>query len=402
MKYCIALVFIFSCYFFIACSKPDKPGPGAPGITPAGGNNKVVYIASENGKLYALDAGTGNEVWNFQLNTAGGRTAQFSSPAFAGGIIYVGSTDQNIYAVNASTGKEVWHYKTQSTPGFFYSSPVVADGTVFLPGYENRLYALDAASGVLRWSRDFPREFESSPAYFKNKLFITCKDGVLYGLNASTGNTLWLVGGSGYNWGFDYSISSPCVKDSVVYALTNDIANPTVILNELSTEDGSPHHGGYAAYSVASTSSYITSPAIDDSIVYFGVMEGSLYAVKNGDYMFFNKRWSFKTGGAIYSSPSFDDSTVYVGSNDGFLYAVNKFSGNLKWKFYGESIQIASSPVVSDGVVFVGGSNYVYALYAKDGTVKWQSAAGIPVSSSPCVITKQGAAIHGSVSGMKN
>jgi len=54
-------------------------------------------------------------------------------------------------------------------------------------------------------------------------------------------------------------------------------------------------------------------------------------------------KWSFETGGSIYSSPAIgEDETVYFGSNDGCLYAIStdskglanspwsKFRGNLR------------------------------------------------------------------------
>ena len=41
-----------------------------------------------------------------------------SSPAVANGVVYVGSDDGNVYALNASTGAKLWSYTTGSTCGF--------------------------------------------------------------------------------------------------------------------------------------------------------------------------------------------------------------------------------------------------------------------------------------------
>src|SRR6476646_6765717 len=38
-------------------------------------------------------------------------------------------------------------------------------------------------------------------------------------------------------------------------------------------------------------------------------------------------KWTFKTGGAIFSSPAIAAGIVYVGSSDGFLYAVDQQTG---------------------------------------------------------------------------
>ena len=52
-----------------------------------------------------------------------------SSPAVANGVVYVGSNDGNVYALNASTGAMLWSY---TTGGGVYSSPAVANGVVYV------------------------------------------------------------------------------------------------------------------------------------------------------------------------------------------------------------------------------------------------------------------------------
>ncbi|HVY76870.1 MAG TPA: PQQ-binding-like beta-propeller repeat protein [Puia sp.] len=386
---------------FNACSKHNSAPNNRNGNSARAENNLVVYAASENGKLYAFDANSGSILWTFALNASTVQLGQLSSPAYSDSMLYVGSTDQNIYAVNANTGKEVWHYPTNSTPGFFYSSPVVADGVVYLSGYEQRFYALDAKTGQLKWQRDFPRDFQSSPTFDNGTLFTASNDGTLYALNPANGATIWSTGAAGYNSGFDYSVSSPAVKNGVVYSLVNNVAEASSLINELNTADGTAYHGVYAEFDMPSLKVYWTSPVIDDTVAFFAARD-SLYAVKTGDLMFFNKRWSFGAGGTIYSSPTFDDSTVYVGCNDGYLYAVNKLTGALRWKYNSQSPSVVSSPVVVNGVLFFGCDNRFIALNSGDGTLKWQTADYIPFTSSPVVLTKQGIAYHGSISGMTN
>jgi outer membrane protein assembly factor BamB len=55
--------------------------------------NGVVYVGSDDHKMYALDASTGNELWSY--NTGDEVT---SSPAVVNGELYFGSGDGNIYA----------------------------------------------------------------------------------------------------------------------------------------------------------------------------------------------------------------------------------------------------------------------------------------------------------------
>ena len=43
-----------------------------------------------------------------------GRRLCDSSPAVANGVVYVGSDDGNVYALNAATGAELWSYTTEA------------------------------------------------------------------------------------------------------------------------------------------------------------------------------------------------------------------------------------------------------------------------------------------------
>jgi uncharacterized repeat protein (TIGR03803 family) len=104
--------------------------------------NGIVYVGSDDNYLYALDAGTGAQVWKFHTGGIG------SSPAVANGIVYVGSTDRNLYAINAATGALVWEFATGS---LVQSSPAVANGVVYFGSRDKNMYALDAITGAVLW-----------------------------------------------------------------------------------------------------------------------------------------------------------------------------------------------------------------------------------------------------------
>ncbi|MFC1769285.1 LamG-like jellyroll fold domain-containing protein, partial [Nanoarchaeota archaeon] len=68
-------------------------------------SNGIVYIGSLDNNTYALNATTGNQIWNY---TAGDWVD--TSPAVSNGIVYIGSYDNNTYALNATTGNQIWNY----------------------------------------------------------------------------------------------------------------------------------------------------------------------------------------------------------------------------------------------------------------------------------------------------
>ena len=63
----------------------------------------------------------------------------WSSPAVANGVVYVDSNDGNVYALNAKTGAKLWSYTTGGPVS--YSSPVVVNGVVYVGSEDGKVYA---------------------------------------------------------------------------------------------------------------------------------------------------------------------------------------------------------------------------------------------------------------------
>jgi parallel beta-helix repeat protein len=100
--------------------------------------NDILYVSicegtDEHGKLYALNASTGSEIWSFDTDAAGIHT-----PAVANGAVYVcGWKNKMVYALDVTTGVEKWHYQCDGT---ISSSPIIADGVLYV-GTWSKLYA---------------------------------------------------------------------------------------------------------------------------------------------------------------------------------------------------------------------------------------------------------------------
>jgi len=124
-----------------------------------------------------------------------------------------------------------------------------------------------------------------------------------------------------------------------------------------------------------------SSPVVAEGVIYFGSDDDHLYAL---DAQTGEEKWRFKTGDDVRSSPAIADGIVYVVSYDGNLYAVNSQAGQLVWEFrvFKEDIaklrppydDFLSSPLVAEGVVYVGAvdpHHCLYALDAQTGREKW-------------------------------
>ena len=132
------------------------------------------------------------------------------------------------------------------------------------------------------------------------------------------------------------------------------------------------------------------SPVVDQETLYIGSNDSCLYALdkQTGDL-----KWAFRTKGQLKSRPLLYLETVIFNSTDGWIYSVDKKTSNVRWKFEtkGENVldmwdYDLSSPVLSDGRVFVGsGDSCIYALDANNGRLVWTYRTEGMVHATPTV-----------------
>ena len=95
----------------------------------------VVYVGSDDGYVYALDAENAN------CSGAARRAISFSSPVIIGGMVYAGSEAGYVHALDAESGALVWSSSVESP---VQSSPIVIDGKVYVSTEYGHVYVLFA------------------------------------------------------------------------------------------------------------------------------------------------------------------------------------------------------------------------------------------------------------------
>lgn len=339
------------------------PVAGSPAVA-AG----TLYVMSYDGKFYALNARTGVTRWKFA--TGGERRFEarglhgfqprtqtmadpfdvyLSSPVVAAGAVYFGSGDGSLYALDAASGALRWKYATGDV---VHASPAYADGVVYVGSWDSYFYAIDAATGALKWrfhSGEDPEihnqvGFQSSPAVVNGVVYTGCRDSNLYALDAATGKEKWR-----FSTELSWVITSPAVVDGKVIFGTSDSSRYHVV--DAAT--------GKAVQQVQGKAYMFSSPAVAGDTVLIGVVNGTL---ESHDLTTGQVLWSFETDaskrnagwvltadrrfntpfqfrstwreawvvatdrefsvGSIFSSPLVVDGVVYVGSTDGNLYAI--------------------------------------------------------------------------------
>jgi outer membrane protein assembly factor BamB len=217
-------------------------------------------------------------------------------------------------------------------------------------------------------------------------VYIGCNDSYLYALNGSTGALIWK-----FKTGFEV-FSSPAVgPDGSVYF--GSIDGKVYALPPGYSQGGATKwvvQTGNTVYSSASVSA--------DGWVYIGSSDNKVYALSaaNGSS---KAGWPFVTAGLVASSPALaSDGSVYIGSYDGKVYAINP-NGTAKWATpFATGGAVRSAPAIGPGgtVIYVGSQDRkLYALNAATGTRIWDYTTGLDVDSSPAVAAN-GTVIFGS------
>ena len=327
------------------------------------------------------------ERWEFERGWIGVK----HSVAVVDGTVYLGMIDGNLdggkgsaYALDADTGEQRW--KTELT-GMPTVSPAVADGTVYV-GDTSNVHALDAETGAIRWSFEHPAT--SSPTVVGDALYVGTGDG-LYALDRN---------GGGVRWQFTEAVETvPAVADDTVY----------VVGERHDGETGTDYGVVFALAADAGTERWrttvdsLSTPTVADGTVYVGSNRLTALDTKTGE-----TRWRAATGGGAagaYSSAVADGVVYHVAEgsaldHDSSVFAFDAETGEQRWEYAHDGVDVISSPVVADGIVYVAQTTGgLFALEAESGALVGQLTQGgrKDVRAAP-VVPHDGTLYFGTVS----
>ena len=242
----------------------------------------LLYVATTNDTLYAIDTGSGAVIWR----CGGPNTGSFiASPTVYNGNVYFANTLGTVFSCNKTNGNLNWTYTPTNylnMPVSFQSSPAISDPYLYIgSNTDSNLYCMrltpltatttPSTSDVIKWTFKTKGAINSSPAAAMGKCVVGSNDFRVYCVDSITGLQVW---------------------------------------------------------SDSTASNINSSPVIYNSMVYIGSNDYNLYAINilDGSVV-----WHQKTNGLIKSSPMVYKGTVFVGSYDKYFYAFDALTGSLKW-----------------------------------------------------------------------
>lgn len=371
-----------------------------------------VFVGSQNGTVYSLDAKSGCIYWTFTAKS-GVRTALAFGPQqdSNGYAVYFGDTGANVYALDAATGRELWSRKVdEHLRARVTGSPTLYQDRLYVPvssieetsasqqGYEcctfrGSLNALDVKTGAVIWRTFMVPEPQA------------------IGKNAA-GVTLWGPAGVGI-----WSAPTVDVKRGLVYAGTGNTysapAQPTADavvafemktgsitwIKQLTTGDvfgcraGSANCGEKAGPDFdLGTPPMLTTFLDGRDVIVVGQKSGMAFALdpdKEGATL-----WQYHAGegsiwGGIQWGAAVDGDRAYFPVSDirtpkpGGLHAVGLTTGERAWYLppqplkcgsgTGCSAALISAPTLIPGVLFSGSNDGALRAHStRDGSIIWE------------------------------
>lgn len=144
----------------------------------------LLFAASTDGTLYVLNTNGGLQ-WKFDS-----KNTLLFAPTVHEGMVYLASMDKNLYALDAKDGTKKWEFAMQAIA---LDSPVVSkDGSlVLISTLGNKLFALDAASGAVKWEKSLPAAAWSKPIELNEMVVLGDNAGKVTALDLTTGSDKW-------------------------------------------------------------------------------------------------------------------------------------------------------------------------------------------------------------------
>ena len=293
-------------------------------------NNGAVYFESGN-NCYALDKGTGTEIWQFTSGDPDGAEKldpwdyHHPAPVWDDTIVYFPCGNGRIYGFDPEDGALLFQYDAQDSSAI-RSTPVIENGILYVGHWDGSIVAFDLAMNEILWNIN---TYTPPPPYgtfgMVNTNMIIHKDLLIFGarkpqlqaINKNNGSIAWeytvpgggwisgdplvhndtlYIGGSDCNKFFAFDVNTGELYWTYTF-LFNNFSKPMIVNEYILFTTGNAY-----AYQGAN----------------YGT--GYLYALNRTDGTIHN---FFQVGGNLFTTPALQGGSIFLGTSDKFLYAID-------------------------------------------------------------------------------
>ena len=279
----------------------------------------TLYAHAAKETIFALNTENGQIIWSSQYDTflKGG-------PTVDGDLLVITDTTGRLYALSALDGEEVWNRigSLEDTSISGASFPAINGNDVILSGGDGEFLALSSDQGTFQWGENLsPIELRTAldgipdikahPVHDGGLVFVVTHSGMMYAFNAQTGRMVWdqRIQSIEMPWVSGQSVFVTTIDGRVVALRRNDGAVrwvaelPGAYNPDLPIKEGAPRY---------------TAPVVVSGKLALASDQGSLYILDAATGRIEN---TLSTNGAVQTAPIVANNTVYVINASGNLIA---------------------------------------------------------------------------------
>ncbi len=157
----------------------------------------IVAVRTVDGRLFGLDLQSGRRVWVFDKGVPLLSLRGTGDPVIAGELVLNGFDGGRLVAVAARDGRQVWEARIAAARGRsdlermvdIDSAPVVTEDAVYAVAYRGQVAAIDPTSGRAFWQKDLSSS--AGLAVDARSVFVTDERSVVWALDRYSGRVLW-------------------------------------------------------------------------------------------------------------------------------------------------------------------------------------------------------------------
>lgn len=280
-------------------------------------------------------------------------------PIAAYGNVYSASRSGVVVALDAKTGDEIWEVDlsdVNNERGFFDAKvtaalaggPIAGINKIFLGSENGKVFALDALTGELSWEADIKGEVINAPAIDSGILVVNTVSGIMQAYNASNGEELWKIEQDVPALTLR-GVSKPVIASGGVLIGTGKGAVSVYLLEK--GQQGWETEVGEATGSteLQRVIDVDTAPVVFGDKIYAISARGNLASIELQ-----SGRIVWKRQYSSYRQISVYRNDIYLTTTRGHVYAINRINGIERWSNLGLANRGVTGPVVVDKYVVVG------------------------------------------------
>ncbi len=162
----------------------------------AGGN---VIVKTLGARLIAFDASTGEQVWTYRHTKPGLSLRGGSTPVVERNFLFTGFEDGRLIAVDAISGNLLWDVPVGKSTGRdeiqrltdIDARPIIDGNELYVSAFQRRTMALDIGGGSVVWTR--PYSSFRDIAIDKQALYMIEANNNIIALNRGSGDIIWAI-----------------------------------------------------------------------------------------------------------------------------------------------------------------------------------------------------------------